>query len=233
MTENNSFEVDEYGNVVSSSPVDLSGTLFGSPEPSLSSQQDILSSLQSDSESLESGETDTPDVSSNESDSIAPFQVMSQDDLLAVLAVSSPSYGFPSSNSLSYLADVTKGYPDNYKYVSFRTSSSDSQNMVLYIAPVSSVSGDVVSLKDVDVIELVYIRDSSSQYNYYVKRSDSHLNTIDITLDSSSLAYTNCVPGYGVFDSDSVQKNHSNMLVFAVVFALAFAVFVRLIGGNK
>ena len=233
MNENNSFEVDANGNVISSSACDIPCTLFGSSELALSSQQDILSDIQSDTELMESSEADVSDVSSNESGSIAPFQVMSQDEFVSLLAVSAPSYGFPNSNSLSFLADVTKGYPDSYKYVSFRTSYTDSQNMVLYIAPVSSVSGNTVTLNDVDVVELTYYRDESSSYNYYIKRSSSHLDSINITLDSSSLTYTNCVPGYGVFDSGSVQKNHSNMLVFAVVFALAFAAFVRLIGGNK
>ena len=233
MNENNTFEVDVNGNIIDTSTDNLSGSLFGSSESSLQTQQDILSGIQSDIESLESDESSTSDVTGNESGVVSPFQVMSEDDLITVLAVSAPSYGFPNSNSLSFLADVTKGYPDNYKYVSFRTSSTDSQNMVLYIAPVSSVSGSVVTLQDVDIIELTYVRNGSSSYNYYVRRSSSHVDSIDITLDASSLTYTNAVPGYGVFDSASVQKNHSNMLVFAVVFALAFAVFVRLIGGNK
>lgn len=136
--------------------------------------------------------------------------------------------GLPNSTSLQYLEDVVRGYPSHYKYMAFKSDSSYSQSMVLYIgvSGEKNVSQNLMQFTDVDRIEVNYIRSSSTNYYQYVK---SHYDSYSVPYATNVFLYTNIVDGYAEFDIDSPFP------VSGFLFLAAAAVILSLIfrGGGR
>lgn len=151
---------------------------------------------------------------------------------ITVYAVPSAAAGYPNSSSLSYMEDIVAGYPLHYKYLSFRTDESYAQSMILYVAPVATVEGTTVTLEDCDIVSLDYIRDSGS-YSNYLDRSDSHEDSVTVDIPTSSIVYTNVLPGYGTFQNTIEETAGTNQLTFVLIGAAALFVIQRLLGGAR
>ncbi len=158
-----------------------------------------------------------------------PEEELSLDEWDASRSVTSANVtGLPSSTSLQYLEDVARGYPSHYKYMAFKSDSSYSQSMVLYIGASGekNASQNRMEFTDVDRIEVNYIRSSSTNYYQYVK---SHYDSYSVPYGTNVFLYTNIVDGYAEFDIDSPFP------VAGFLFLAAAAVILSLIfrGGGR
>lgn len=148
-----------------------------------------------------------------------------------VYAVPSDSTGYPNANSLNYLEDVVRSYPLDYDYVCFRTDDQYAQSMILYIGDDATVSGNRIHFDECDVINLDYRYENYN--NSWLNREFYQDTNVDITLGSSTLAYTNMIPGYAAFDVTTSHKTSNFGFVGILVGVFAFVVLLRLIGGSK
>ncbi|AXF52338.1 MAG: hypothetical protein [Inoviridae sp.] len=102
--------------------------------------------------------------------------------------------------------------------MAFKTDASYSQSMVLYIGAIGekNASQNRLDFKNVDRIEINYVRSGSTYYYQYQKY---HYDSYQIPYNTDVFLYTNVVDGYAVFDSPGPYS------VTALLF-LAFAIAI-------
>lgn len=136
--------------------------------------------------------------------------------------------GLPNATSLQYLEDVARGYPSWYKYMAFKSDANYSQSMVLYIAASGekNPSSSRMDFKDVDRIEINYIRSGNTYYYQYKK---SHYASYQVPYNTNVFLYTNVIDGYAHFD---IKQPYS---ITGILFVAAAVALLSLIlrGGGK
>lgn len=225
------FSLDENGNIQYNSDILDNWTLYGD---GVLADPSFLELPQTDTEYSSEGaellEETVEEVSSGDVPEPAPSYT--EIHYYAIYAVPASASGFPNSNSLGYLESVVNGYDPDYYYLAYRTSDDSAYPMVLYIAPEAELNGSTVSFTDCDIVEIEYIYNSSDR-SYYVRRSQSHEDSLSVSLPSASIAYTNVTEGYGVFDTTASRQNQDKTVVWIGLLFVAAFILSRIIGGKN
>lgn len=143
-------------------------------------------------------------------------------------AYSASVQGLPNSTSLAYLEDVAAGYPSWYSYMCFKTDSSYSQSMALWIGPKAekNPSQNRIDFPDgVDCIEVRYVRNGSSS-SYYYQYAKTHYGSYQIPYSSGVFLYTDVVDGYAELERPAGFPL-APVLIFGAAVALLFMMFRR------
>lgn len=147
----------------------------------------------------------------------------------AVLALD-PVSGALGSSTLDYFDRVVSGLPSDYIYIAYRTSSDSSYDGVLYFGSDFQLSNGCIDFGS-DAQELRVTRVSSSGYNNEVRYTSSDVSFSSVYYDQngSVLYYTNASPGFPVLGSYAAPRSYSFYIVPALIGALAFVVFSKLL----
>lgn len=124
-----------------------------------------------------------------------------------------------NSSVLDFMDRIVDGKPD-YKYVAFRTSSSDTYATTMYLAKKASYSGNTITFSD-DCVAVRFYRDSSSGYNNYLYYTINQVGKSTVTIGSNTIVYTNVIDNYPLLGSGSgVVFRWQYLLCGAVVLAV-------------
>lgn len=171
------------------------------------------------------------DVSLTTSGDVYIYPELPEDPSLPEIrsAFSANVTGLPNATSTQYLENVARGYPSHYKYMAFKSDANYSQSMVLWIGASGekNPSQNRIDFKDVDCVEVRYIRSGNGYYYAYNK---VHYDSYQVPYDGNVFLYTNVVDGYAEFDIPSLPSV-SLLLFLAAAAAILFLAFRG--GGRK
>lgn len=209
-------EEGEFNAAITPTPSDQNGDLLHSPEVTPEITKEV-----------EEGST-TFSIPIDDSGSVP---VVLSEEVTAAILAAQPASGSIGSSTLDYFDRVVSGLSSDYKYVAYRTDSSDSYDAVLYFGRDFDIFENSIKFKD-DAVELRVDRVSTSGYNNetYYYSADASNTTISFSKGSTLLYYTNAVEGYPVLGGYSgTDLTLVPFLIGGIITAVATVILSKLI----
>lgn len=161
--------------------------------------------------------------------------VASSDEAATPYSVDTPTYGSVNTTVLGYFDRIADGLPNDYVYVAFRDSSSDTYSGVMIYGRNYTYDGSSVVFGDDSVIvsaDRVVVGQSGNQYTYAYSLTESYTDsqTVPVSVDGTTLYYTNVDVGYmRLGNGSNLNINFSPFICIGLISAAFCAVLTRLL----
>lgn len=187
----------------------------------------------SDPENLEEGSSELQEAPSVPLDlplaDDGTLAVSLPEDVTIALLDSTPAAGALGSSTLDIFDRVVGGLDPDVMYVAYRTSDTDSYSGILIFGDTYDVSGNLISFKDADTLEVWRDNDRFTHY----QRSFGTNMDVSLSNSGSTIYYTNAVDGFPILGDVERPFSISPFIVVGLISAFAVAVLTKLIGGAK
>lgn len=150
-------------------------------------------------------------------------------------SVDTPTYGSFNSTVLDYFDRIADGLPNDYVYVAFRDSTSDSYSGIMVYGRNYTYDGSkVVFGKDSVIVNADRVTISQTGYNqnyaYSLTKSVTNSQTVPVSVKGTTLYYSNVDVGYmRLGNGNNLNVNFSPFICIGLISAAFTAVLTRLL----